>query len=102
MDPFLNELANGDDLLALLAALEQLLELSETTTVPPALRSRIVPHVVQLLEASADPVLQQAAVPAVARLVREPRNGDDAVLVTDVVFKLSSLLQVTVLLLKVC
>ena len=52
LDPFLKELANGQDLLARLAALEQLLELSETATVPPVLRARIAPHVLQLLEAS--------------------------------------------------
>jgi hypothetical protein len=87
----LSELSNGDDLLARLAALEQLLELSETATVSPALRSHIIPHIVQLLEASADPVLQQAAVPAVARLLRD---GQDSALVRDIVSKLSAAVQV--------
>lgn len=91
LEPFLSELANGDDLLARLAALEQLLELSETATVPPALRARIAPHVLQLLEGSADPTLQQAAVPAVARLLQD---GQDTALVAQVVSKLSVAVQV--------
>ena len=91
LKPFMSELSSGKDLLAQLAALEQLLEVSEAATVPVVLRSSIVPHVLQLLEASVEPALQHAAIPAAARLLQEGENSE---LVRDVVAKFAAVVQV--------
>lgn len=88
LDPFLSELANGSDLLARLAALEQLLELSETAKVAPELRALILPSVVKLLDGSQDPALLQAAIPAVGRLLRDDSAPSQT---TEILRKLSSL-----------
>lgn len=88
---FLAELAAEGDVLARLAALQQLLELAQHETVPAVLRAEIAPHVMALMAASDEPPMQQAAIAATAALLR---SGDDTALVAEAVRHLNAVLQV--------
>jgi hypothetical protein len=91
LEPLFGELGNNDDLLGQLAGLQQLLELTQQATVPAEVQAHVVPHIMKLLENSADPALQHAALAAAGTLLR---RGMDLQAVGLLIKRLSAVLEV--------
>lgn len=94
LERFLAELAAEGDVLARLAALQQLLELAQHEAVPAVLRAEVAPHIMALMAASDEPPMQQAAIAATAALLR---SGEDTALVQEAVRHLYTVLQVCII-----